>query len=224
MSSKTLKVELHLSSPRELSPMEGEEFRVFNSKEHGGCYYVSNFARVYSVPRTLTIQKGGGKVVKREVRGGFLKPVFDSRGRKMVALRRDGHKSALSFLHVVVGETFCKKPKDFDSKRYVMTRMDGSRDNCNADNLVWELEKDMRKHTDCFRCEVVVTDTEGEMKPMRFPSMKACGEHFGASKQCVASSVKKKGLFRGRFMISKVREGYTVEDYIREQGGRKYKC
>lgn len=216
---KIISTERSTVTSKELAPRRGEEFVPLTHKSSNGNYYISNYGRVYSVPRVHHMKSPKGHTFTHRVKGGFLNPKRDSRGRLLVSI--DGK---LCLIHVLVGEMFVKKPKGFKRNKYILFRKDGSIDNCHADNLVWEELSFFRRHTDTFKCAVTVTDTKKLLEPMHFKSIVECASFFNASKQAVHQSITTKGHFRRRFIITRDREGFTLADKMKEQGGLKYKC
>lgn len=223
--SKILKTEVEPFESQKIKLLKGEVFKPCTCIEgYEGVYYVSNMGRVYSLPRILTMQYDNGNTFNHRVIGGMLKPAKDSRGRPMVGIGNTSKRPNFYMVHRLVGMTFLEKPKDFKRKKYIICRKDASVDNCRADNLMWEEASLNRKHTDCYKVAIVVHDNVGNEPDITFESMVECANHFNSSKQCIFHAVKAKCRFRRRYTITRVREGYTMQDKIREQGGLKYKC
>lgn len=218
---------VELPTDEQLKPDDGEVFKPYNGiKGREGFYLVSNFGRVWSCKRSVGIVDSLGRKSHRVTHGTFIKYLFDSRGRKMVALGGCSSEPYLKLLHCVVGELFVKKPKDFKRRFYVLNRKDGSYENCRADNLEWIENSKLRRNSDTFKVAVVaerVNLKRGE-KPIRleFDSVKRCAEHFGASKQCIHISMKRGYAFKHRWRITRVSDE-TLSDWVEKRGGRKYK-
>lgn len=118
--------------------IEGELWLPINGYE--GLYEISNFGRIYSVPR-IEVNKGRHPYpVKRSRKGGLLSP---RKGRYInVTLWKDSKPKVFN-LHRLVASHFIDNPHDFPE----VNHLDEDRHNNKWNNLEWTDRSGNAKHS-----------------------------------------------------------------------------
>lgn len=120
---------------REEAPyIEGEQWK--DVKGYEGLYQVSNYGRVKSLDRYLTVKNKWGEYMISKFEGRLLKPSFDSDGYLVVTLNnRDRGKSKR--VNVLVAKTWIPNPENKPIVGHTKTLENGLEDK--TANEVWNL-------------------------------------------------------------------------------------
>lgn len=172
---------------------------------YDGLYKVSNFGRVYSIPRPST--KGGIK--KQTDMNGYLRTILSK-----------NHKKFNAGVHRLVAEAFIPNP---DNKPTV-NHIDGNKHNNNVNNLEWATNVEQLKHS--FKIGLRKKQCNAERKGVIifpdnsykcFDTMKSLGKYLGYGKSFCKNRIYKYGkifyLKDLMISISDRNEDYVIQEY-----------
>lgn len=170
-----------------------------------GCYEVSNFGNVRSLPRTVNATWKNGKKGFYQVDGKILTPKECTRNKKgyqtylQVCLSVNGvHKYAM--IHRLVAEAFLPKQKGRD----VVNHKDGDKHNNNVSNLEWVTHQENARHSLDVLSNKVLSPVECVEKKKKFRSMKEAsaesGVHHSAISMAASGKRRTAGGFHWRYL------------------------
>lgn len=113
-----------------------EEWRWVPGYEE--IYIISNYGRVYGIPRYITYSyRDPDKISYRWIKGGLKQLFVNNRGYLAVSLKRDGNPSKVTDVHVLVAGAFIgPRPPGMDTRH---------KDGDGLNPCVWNLEYGSRK-------------------------------------------------------------------------------
>jgi NUMOD4 motif/HNH endonuclease len=100
-------------------------------KETNGEYLVSNYSRIKSLKRKISVHKNG-KLYSRLVKEKIIGQVINSDGYCVVSLSINGIKYK-KYVHRIIATEFIENPEKKDQ----VNHKDGVKNNNNLDNLEW---------------------------------------------------------------------------------------
>lgn len=149
-------------------------------KGYEGLYQVSNYGRVYSVPRNGT--KGG------------IRTLTDMNGYLRLPLKKHG-KEFNAGVHRLVAEAFIPNPSNKPSVNHI----DGNKHNNHVNNLEWatweeqidhSLKMGLRKHQCNVQRKCILCDGDNILE---FKTCKDLSEYLGFDKRWLYANIRKHG-------------------------------
>ena len=170
-------------------------------KDYEDCYLVSNFGRVFSLPKT----DSAGRVLA----GKICKAQKHSNGYFFVPLTKNG-KTKQMRIHRLVADAFIPNPYNAPEVNHI----DGKKENNFASNLEWCTRAENNKHAIKFGLrDLTYMHIQARKANMRavcqldnnheviavYPSMTDAGKAIGLNAGCISRAVHSKGKSGGYY-------------------------